>query len=36
MLQKDVPPYCVVGGVPARVIKHRIDGVTKDADIVDC
>ena len=36
VVTKDVPPYCVVDGVPAKVIKHRIDGVTKDADIVDC
>lgn len=25
LVMKDVPPYCVVGGIPARVIKKRIE-----------
>lgn len=28
VVTKDVPPYCIVGGNPARVIKPRFDGET--------
>jgi len=28
---KDVPPYAIVGGVPARVIRHRFDEATREA-----
>lgn len=28
---KDVPPYAIVGGVPAKVIKYRFDEATIDA-----
>lgn len=27
-VNKDVPPYAIVGGIPAKVIRHRFDDVT--------
>ena len=30
VVTKDVPPYAIVGGVPAKVIKYRFDPVTID------
>ena len=31
MVTHDVPPYAVVGGVPAKVIKFRFDAATIEA-----
>lgn len=33
VVSKDVPPYAVVGGVPARVIKYRFDDVSDGEEI---
>ena len=30
VVTKDVPPYAVVGGVPARIVKYRYDEATID------
>jgi acetyltransferase-like isoleucine patch superfamily enzyme len=31
VVTKDVPPYAVVGGIPAKIIKYRFDGETIEA-----
>ncbi len=31
VVTKDVPPYAIVGGVPAKIIKYRFDATQQDA-----